>query len=53
MKSILATGLDQAPLEEPPALQLPASHAHVRGAAYYCDAPDPTSLTLPLTRGDL
>ena len=36
IKSILATGLDQLPLEaEPPTLQLPATHAHVRGAAYY------------------
>ena len=36
VKSILATGLDQLPLEEkPPALHLPADHAHVRGAAYY------------------
>lgn len=55
VKSILTTGLDQTPLEEPPALQLPASHAHVRGPAYYRDAPDPTDPVrdLPLTPGDL
>lgn len=35
VKSILATGLDQTPLDEPPPLALPAAHAHVRGAAYY------------------
>jgi transposase len=37
VKSILATGLDQLPPEstaEPP-LRLPATHAHVRGSAYY------------------
>jgi len=35
VKSILATGLDQTPSEEPLALVLPAAHAHVRGATYY------------------
>ena len=36
VKSILATGLDRLPLEEaPPTLHLPATHDHVRGAAYY------------------
>ena len=37
VKSILATGLDQLPLDETaaPPLDLPSTHAHVRGAAYY------------------
>jgi transposase len=50
VKSILAAGLDQLPVEEPPPLALPATHAHLRGAAYYrmADAP----LELPLA-GDL
>ena len=59
VKSILATGLDHAPVEEPPALRLPASHAHVRGAAYYRDSPTTDAsapdqrleLDLPLTPG--
>lgn len=40
VKSILATGLDHLPLDEPtpPVLDLPATHAHVRGPAYYRDA---------------
>lgn len=44
VRSILAAGLDQVPLEaEPPQLQLPVAHAHVRGGAYYraADAPRP------------
>jgi transposase len=67
VKSILTTGLDQTPHEEPPTLKLPASHAHVRGAAYYRDALDvphdvPDSaqdlvrtpqLDLSLTAGDM
>lgn len=60
VKSILATGLDQAPVEEPLVLQLPPTHAHVRGAAYYSQslaAPHESScavpLELPLTSGDL
>ena len=45
IKSILATGLDQLPLEaDPPTLHLPATHDHVRGAAYY-----QTCLTLDAT----
>jgi transposase len=49
VKSILATGLDHLPLEaEPPTLHLPATHAHVRGAAYY-----QTCLTLDATSADL
>jgi transposase len=36
VKSILASGLDQLPLEpDLPTLQLPVTHEHVRGAAYY------------------
>ena len=35
VKSILAAGLDQVAPEEPPALRLPATHAHIRGADYY------------------
>jgi transposase len=35
VKSILAAGLDQLALEEPPPLRLPATHAHIRGADYY------------------
>lgn len=44
VKSILATGLDQLPPDPlaPPALHLPVTHEHVRGAAYYRDAA-PTS----------
>ena len=56
--SILATGLDQLPLEAPaPALHLPATHAHVRGAAYYqtCstldDAPTAVPDVVPLLLG--
>ncbi len=47
VKSILATGLDQLPLDETadPPLPLPSTHAHVRGAAYYqtCQTLDATS----------
>ena len=35
VKSILLAGLDRQPIDEPLTLQLPAQHAHVRGAAYY------------------
>lgn len=35
VKSILVAGLDQLPCDEPPPLRLPATHDHVRGAAYY------------------
>ena len=36
VKSILATGLDQLPLDEDtPSLHLPATHENVRGPAYY------------------
>jgi transposase len=35
VKSILATGLDSQPLAVTPSLHLPATHAHIRGAAYY------------------
>ncbi len=49
VKSILATGLDQLPLEaEPPRLHLPATHDHVRGAAYYH-----TCLTLDAPSADM
>ncbi len=61
--SILATGLDQLPIEPPLVLHLPATHAHVRGAAYYAPAataaltgepPDLPALTpfSPLPIGD-
>lgn len=69
VKSILATGLDQTPLEESPTLALPPHHAHVRGAAYYRstldpaptdspndspnDLPDTLDLFLPLTSGEM
>jgi transposase len=47
VKSILATGLDHLPLEETtdPPRHLPATHAHVRGAAYYqtCETRDAMS----------
>jgi transposase len=51
VKSILDTGLDQLPLPEAPAtLHLPATHAHVRGAAYYqtCVADDAAHEVLTL-----
>jgi transposase len=38
IKSILAAGLDQLPIEAPIELHLPPTHAHVRGAAYYGSA---------------
>jgi len=57
VQSILATNLDRTPLEEePPTLHLPATHEHVRGAAYYraLDAPpSPAPLVLSLPLGDL
>jgi len=61
VQSILATNLDRTPLDEqladPPTLQLPATHEHVRGAAYYrgLDTPPPPSapLVLPLLLGEL
>lgn len=59
VKSILTTGLDQAPVEDPPTLHLPSTHAHVRGAAYYRDASGAPGaaqdlvLELPLTPGEL
>jgi hypothetical protein len=38
IKSMLASGLDRLPLEEPTApLCLPATHAYLRGADYYRD----------------
>ena len=54
VKSILATGLDQVPLETiPPALHLPATHANVRGPAYYqtcaTDADAPAVVAADLT----
>jgi len=64
VKSILATGLDRTAIEDVPPLVLPATHAHVRGAAYYRALEPRTShdvtlaeLELPLARppatGDL
>jgi transposase len=35
VKSILGSGLDRLPLDEPPPLALPRAHAHLRGPAYY------------------
>ena len=35
VKSILEAGLDTLPSEEPAALCLPSTHAHIRGASYY------------------
>jgi transposase len=35
VKSILASGLDQLPLPDPPALQLPPAHENLRGRDYY------------------
>ena len=35
VKSILAAGLDRLAVDESPALRLPATHAHIRGADYY------------------
>lgn len=51
VKSILVTGLDQLPPDPPapPALHLPATHAHVRGAPYYCDAATAAASDLTLT----
>ncbi len=51
VKSILATGLDQLPLETiAPALHLPATHENVRGPAYYqtCVGDDDASDVLTL-----
>jgi transposase len=55
IKSILATGLDQAPTEEPPALALPREHAHVRGADYYrtLELPLAPLATATTTNGDI
>jgi transposase len=39
VKSILEHGLDAVPLEEPGTLTLPATHQHVRGAAYFTPTP--------------
>jgi transposase len=47
IKSILAAGLDRHPIDEPLVLQLPSTHAHVRGAAYYGTA-TPALPPLPL-----
>ncbi len=47
VKSILATGLDHVPPDEPPPLRLPATHAHIRGADYYRTADPPRDLDLP------
>ena len=35
VKSILATGIDQADTGEQRSLSLPAEHAHIRGPQYY------------------
>ena len=35
VKSILATGLDQADNDEQHTLSLPAEHTHIRGPQYY------------------
>ena len=40
VKSILATGLDQAAAAEQHELTLPAGHAHIRGPEYYTNAPN-------------
>jgi len=48
VKSILATALDTIPLDPvAPSTRLPATHAHVRGAAYYDH--DTTVVDAPLT----
>ena len=50
VKSILDTKLDAVPLESSAiTTRLPATHAHVRGAAYYDPATDTSPLTLLLT----
>jgi hypothetical protein len=53
VKSILSAGLDTLPLERALTLTLPATHAHVRGAAYYRSAIPADSVLelalLPLT----
>lgn len=61
VQSILVTNLDRTPLDEqlaePPTLHLPATHEHVRGAAYYREldttSSSPAPLVLPLLLGDL
>ena len=40
VKSILATGLDQAGNDEQHTLSLPAEHAHIRGPEYYTNSPN-------------
>ena len=40
VKSILATGLDQAGDDEQHTLSLPAEHAHIRGPEYYTNSPN-------------
>ena len=50
VESILDTKLDAVPLESSAiTTRLPATHAHVRGAAYYDPATDTSPLTLLLT----
>ena len=47
VKSILATGLDSQPLDGvAPTTHLPATHAYLRGAAYY-DTPDVSLALFP------
>ena len=55
VKSILARGLDQLPLDEVLPLRLPLTHANVRGADYYRTPVSPSgpALELPLSSGDL
>ena len=40
VKSILATGLDQAGDDGQRTLSLPAEHAHIRGPEYYTNSPN-------------
>jgi transposase len=47
VKSILGAGLDRVVPDEPPPLRLPATHAHIRGAAYY--RTPASTLELPLS----
>jgi transposase len=49
VKCILSAGLDALPVDLPPTLTLPTTHANVRGAAYYrSPAPPADGVTLPL-----
>lgn len=48
VKSILVAGLDHQPIDEPLTLTLPATHVHVRGAAYYRTTPPPTVVEDPI-----